>query len=81
MPMSLENPSAHTTEEKLVRMANQIARQFDAQAGDTVAEVVTHLTKFWENDMLVDLTAAVQQGTVTVDAAVVEAVGRLTVAV
>jgi formate dehydrogenase major subunit len=64
----------------LVRMANQIARQFQAQDGDPVAAVATHLSKFWEHDMLFDLTAAVDNGTVTVDAVVVAAISKLTLA-
>ena len=65
----------------LVRMANQIARQFEDQAVDTVGATATHLSKFWEHDMLADLTTAVQMGTVTVDDEVVQAVARLSVAV
>ncbi len=61
----------------LVRMANQISRQFSAQSGDPVAAVATHLTSFWEHDMLIDLSQAIQQGTVTVDAAVIEAINSI----
>ncbi len=61
----------------LVRMANQISRQFSAQSGDPVAAVATHLTSFWEHDMLIDLGQAIQQGTVTVDASVIEAINSI----
>ena len=64
----------------LVRMANQIARQWAADSSaDPVASTVTHLQNFWEQDMRVDLARAVDTGSVTVDDLVVEAVRRLTV--
>ena len=64
----------------LVRMANQIARQWSADpTADAVAATVKHLETFWEHDMRVDLARAVESGTVTVDDAVVQAVQRLTV--
>jgi formate dehydrogenase major subunit len=53
----------------LVRMANQIARQLAAEAPDhdsAVSAVATHLDKFWEHDMRVDLLHALEAGTVTV---------------
>jgi formate dehydrogenase major subunit len=66
----------------LVRMANQIARQLAADSSlDTVAAVANHLDKFWEHDMRVDLTRAVEAGSVTVDEVVVRAVHRLSVPV
>jgi len=59
----------------LVRMANQIARQFGADPTlDAVTATAAHLTKFWEHDMLADLTAAVDAGTITVDDVVQQAV-------
>jgi predicted molibdopterin-dependent oxidoreductase YjgC len=61
----------------LVRMANQISRQFAAQSGDAVAALATHLVSFWDPEMLRDLDHAVRQGTVTVDANVVEAIGTI----
>ena len=52
----------------LVRMANQIARQFDKiDASTAVASVANHLSSFWEIDMRTDLAAALDGGTVTVD--------------
>ena len=64
----------------LVRMANQIARQFVADSGsDAVSATATHLDKFWEHDMRADLARAIEGGTVTVDATVVEAMQRLAV--
>ena len=64
----------------LVRMANQIARQWSADStADAVAATAKHLETFWEHDMRVDLARAVETGSVTVDDAVVQAVQRLTV--
>ena len=62
----------------LVRMANQIARQFAHEAPDVaVVAVATHLKRFWEHEMRVDLARAIEGGTVTVDPVVVQAVERL----
>ena len=64
----------------LVRMANQIARQWAADpTADPVSAVATHLGKFWEHDMRVDLSRAVDAGSVTVDDLVAQAVRRLDV--
>ena len=64
----------------LVRMANQIARQFAADSSlDAVKSTVAHLERFWEHEMRVDLARAVETGSITVDDVVVEAVRRLTV--
>ncbi len=64
----------------LVRMANQIARQFAHQPDDdAVAAVAAHLTNFWEHDMRADLARAVDAGTATVDPRVAAAVARLSV--
>ncbi|NDI18251.1 MAG: hypothetical protein EBY89_00565, partial [Actinobacteria bacterium] len=64
----------------LVRMANQIARQWAADSSaDAVSATVYHLENFWEHDMRVDLARAVDTGSVTVDDLVIEAVRRLTV--
>ena len=63
--------------EALVRMANQIARQFTYEPETEVANVARHLSKFWEHEMRVDLARAIEGGTVTVDQAVVEAMAQL----
>jgi hypothetical protein len=61
-------------------MANQIARQFAADSSlDAVKSTVSHLERFWEHEMRVDLARAVETGSITVDDVVVEAVRRLTV--
>jgi formate dehydrogenase major subunit len=64
----------------LVRMANQIARQMQADpTADAVAATATHIGKFWEAEMRADLANAIAGGTVTVDDVVVAAVERLAV--
>lgn len=64
----------------LVRMANQIARQFAADSStDPVAATARHLERFWEIEMRGDISRAVEAGSVTVDEIVAEAVRRLTV--
>jgi formate dehydrogenase major subunit len=64
----------------LVRMANQIARQWAADTSvDAVAATATHIEKFWEHDMRADLTRAIDGGSVTVDDLVAQAMQRLTV--
>ena len=64
----------------LVRMANQIARQFVADAGtDPIASTARHIDRFWEHDMRFDLARAIEGGTVTVDATVVAAMQQLAV--
>ena len=66
----------------LVRMANQIARQMAADPTvDAVAATAAHSGKFWEHEMRVDLVAAIDGGTVTVDDVVIEAMHRLAVPV
>jgi formate dehydrogenase major subunit len=65
----------------LVRMANQIARQFAGDAhDDAVAAVARHLDTFWEHDMRVDLTRAIDAASVTVHPVVEEAMRTLAVA-
>jgi formate dehydrogenase major subunit len=64
----------------LVRMANQIARQFAADPSHAaVAGVAKHLDSFWEHEMRVDLARAIEAGSVTVDPIVVEAINSLAV--
>jgi formate dehydrogenase major subunit len=62
----------------LVRMANQITRQWKLDpSADAVEAVRKHMESFWEPEMRRDLFAAVEAGTVTLDADAVEAVRRL----
>jgi formate dehydrogenase major subunit len=62
----------------LVRMANQIARQWSADPGaDAVECTARHLESFWEHDMRTDLASAVEAGSVTVEPVVSDAVRKL----
>lgn len=66
------------TEEKLVRMANQIATFFHSQRGvDRAAQVAQHLTDFWEPRMRRELFALVERGGTGLDPLVIEAASRL----
>ena len=47
--------------ETLIRMANQIGKNFSAYPADTASEkLAAHLKKFWEKRMLDQLTAYAQ---------------------
>jgi formate dehydrogenase major subunit len=64
----------------LVRMANQIARQIAADpSADAPERVAGHIAAFWEHEMREDLMKAVEEGRVTVDPVVREALERLAV--
>jgi formate dehydrogenase major subunit len=62
----------------LVRMANQIARQWVADpSADAPERVAQHLSAFWEHEMREDLVQAVEAGAVEVDAVVRAALERM----
>ena len=62
----------------LVRMANQIGRQWAADASaDAPGKVAQHIAAFWEHEMREDLVRAVEEGSAEVDAVVREALERL----
>ncbi|MDP1751415.1 MAG: formate dehydrogenase subunit delta [Reyranella sp.] len=66
--------------DKLVMMANQIARFFTPQRdGDPVAAIADHLEKFWDPRMRAAIVAHLAAGGAGLDAPVREAVGRLKV--
>jgi len=48
--------------ERLIYMANQIARYFVAQPGDGAAAVADHLHKFWDPSMRADILAWTASG-------------------
>lgn len=51
--------------EKMITMANQIARFFDSQPGDAAPKIAAHLSDYWEPRMrqqLLDHAAAGGQG-------------------
>jgi hypothetical protein len=66
--------------EALVRMANQISRQWTADpTADAPERVAQHLLAFWEHDMREDLARVVAEGSAPVDAVVKVALDRLSV--
>ncbi|MEK7688585.1 MAG: formate dehydrogenase subunit delta [Pseudomonadota bacterium] len=66
--------------DKLVMMANQIARFFMPQRdGDPVAAIADHLEKFWDPRMRAAIVAHLAAGGAGLDSPVREAVGRLKV--
>ncbi len=66
------------TPERMVHMANQIARFFSAYPRDQAVEgVADHLKKFWEPRMRKDIEAYVAEGGQGLDALVIDAVKKL----
>ncbi len=65
--------------EKLARMANQIAANFDtgADQAKAVAGVVDHLRRFWTPAMLDEITAAHRSDKVTLNEVAAKAVEEL----
>jgi formate dehydrogenase major subunit len=80
-PTASDGHAAHESfSEELVRMANQIARQFaHDDHEDAVAAVADHLERFWEPHMRRTLLALVDRGAEGFDPAVLDAAGRLRV--
>ncbi|MEI2764651.1 MAG: formate dehydrogenase subunit delta [Dermatophilaceae bacterium] len=67
--------SAPTGPAAVVRLANDIARQFaHLPAAEAAEHVATHLTKFWERRMLTDLVMRTRAGEDELDPLVVTAV-------
>jgi formate dehydrogenase major subunit len=61
----------------LVRMADQIARQWELDSSaDAVGSVSRHLDTFWEPEMRRDLLSALEAGTVTLSGVAAEAIRR-----
>lgn len=66
------------TDDKMIRMANQIATFFDSQPGDTAAaEIADHLTKFWEPRMKAQFLAHVDAGGAGLRPSVIAAAARM----
>lgn len=64
--------------EKLIRMANEIARNLRAQPGDqAVAAIAEHLHNFWTPAMRASLAAHARAGGDGLDPIAAQAVGRL----
>ena len=63
--------------ERLIYMANQIARFFAAQPGDAADGVAGHLKSFWDPQMRGEIIAWTAAGGEGLDPLSAEAVGRL----
>ncbi|WP_293680655.1 formate dehydrogenase subunit delta [uncultured Phenylobacterium sp.] len=63
--------------ERLIYMANQIAKFFAAQPGDPADGVANHLRSFWDPQMRADIVAWRAAGGDGLDPIAGEAVGRL----
>jgi len=69
---------ATTSDERLVTMANQIARFFVSQPGDAaVAGVAKHIADFWDPRMRARIRAHVEAGGIGLDPIARAAVERL----
>ena len=67
-----------TSDERLVTMANQIARFFASQPGeDAVAGVAKHIADFWDPRMRAHIRARAAAGGAGLDPIAREAVARL----
>jgi len=65
-------------DDKMIRMANQIAAFFDTQPGDhAAAEIADHLTKFWEPRMKAQFMAHVDAGGAGLLPSVIAAAARM----
>lgn len=66
------------TDDKMIRMANQIATFFDSQPGDAAAaEIADHLSKFWEPRMKAQFFAHVDAGGAGLRDSVLAAAARM----
>ena len=63
--------------DRLIYMANQIARFFAAQPGDPAAETAGHLRNFWDPQMRAEIVAWRAAGGEGLDPVTLDAVGRL----
>jgi len=68
---------SHSSVDKLVQMANQIAKFFSAQKVESAADMADHLLKFWTPRMRATIVDHVDQGGAGLDPIAVEAVKRL----
>lgn len=66
-----------TRPDRLIYMANQIARFFSAQAGDAAAGTAGHLRSFWDPQMRAEIAAWRDAGGEGLDPIALEAVERL----
>jgi formate dehydrogenase subunit delta len=76
--MSSSDASPHSTNDKLVYMANQIGAFFKSQDLDTAsAKIAEHITKFWDPRMRRAIIAHLDTGGAGLDATTRQAVEKL----
>lgn len=76
--MSSSSDTSHSTNDKLVYMANQIGRFFKSQDNDTAsAKIAEHITKFWDPRMRKAILAHLDAGGAGLDPAARQAVETL----
>jgi len=77
-PMSSSEASSHSTNDKLVYMANQIGTFFKSQDLNTVsAKIAEHITKFWDPRMRRAIIAHLDAGGAGFDPATRQAIETL----
>jgi formate dehydrogenase subunit delta len=78
MSKSPSDDSPHSTDDKLVYMANQIGLFFKSQDLDTApAKIAEHITKFWDPRMRRAILAHLQAGGAGLDPATRQAIETL----
>jgi formate dehydrogenase subunit delta len=76
--MCSSDASPHSTNDKLVYMANQIGAFFKSQDLDTAsAKIAEHITKFWDPRMRRAIIAHLDTGGAGLDATTRQAVEKL----
>ena len=76
--MSDEGHIATTSDERLVIMANQIARFFASQPGDAAGGAAKHIAAYWDPRMRARIRAHVAEGGAGLDPIAREGVAALT---
>jgi formate dehydrogenase subunit delta len=76
--MSSSNETSHNPNDKLIYMANQIGKFFEAQDKDTASvKIAEHITKFWDPRMRRAIIAHLNSGGAGLDPAARRAVETL----
>jgi formate dehydrogenase subunit delta len=77
-PMPSSDEAAHTTDDKLVYMANQVGTFFKSQDAETAsAKIAEHITKFWDPRMRRAIIAHLNAGGAGLDPAARKAIEAL----
>jgi formate dehydrogenase subunit delta len=76
--MSSSSETSHSTNDKLIYMANQIGTFFKSQDNDTAsAKIAEHITKFWDPRMRKAIVAHLDAGGTGLDPAARAAIETL----